>query len=654
MMCHNPRDRLKPTALGAILRVALAALVTAAPVQAQRASDNAVKAAEDAFGTTIGNESIGLYTSSSVRGFSPTQAGNVRIEGIYFDRQGWTSARYMPSSTIRVGLSAQGYLFPAPTGIVDYSLQRAGNEPVVSVVTGMKSYLAPFVEVDAKLPLIPDRLGVSAGVSYGREEYYDGTEADYFRAGVVPRWRPTENIEVLPFFGITHGEEEEAPPTIQTAGDYLPPEVKRRRFFGQDWADKDSTSINTGVVVKAEPATHWSFAGGLFHSVFDARRNFADLYVDTTADGQTHNLLIPDPRQRSTSTSGELRASRRFVERGRLHVITASLRAREVERLYGGSAAALDLGKRELGTRLDWPEPGEYDYNERSRDQVQQLTLGAAYELRWRNLGEFSLGLQRADYEKVITQPGLAETRTEDQPWLYYGTTALYLTPELALYGGYTRGLEESGVAPDNTANRNEALPAVLTEQMDAGVRWAVNEQWRLIAGLFQVEKPYFINDDNNVYRTLGEVRNRGLEVSVTGQPTDSLTIVAGAVLVEPRVTGDAVEAGRIGKRPVGETSDLVRLNAEYQLPFARGWSIDAAVAHYGERTASRSGELTTPSYTLVDVGARYRFRVNGAPATLRLMAQNITDEFAWSVLGDRSFGLKDERRFSASIAIDF
>lgn len=641
-------------ALNAVFPITLTALVMAGPAQAQRASENAVAAAEDAFGTTIGNESIGLYTSGSVRGFSPIQAGNVRIEGIYFDRQGYTSPRFTPSSTIRVGLSAQGYLFPAPTGIVDYSLQRAGNKPVISVVTGLNPYVAPFLEVDAKLPLIPDRLGVSAGVSYAREEYYDGTEAMYFRAGVVPRWRPTDNIEVLPFFGITQGQDEEAPPTIQVAGDYLPPEVERREFFGQDWADKDSTSVNTGVVVKSEPGKNWAISGGVFHSIFKSERNFADLYLDTTADGRTRNLLIPDPGQRSSSTSGELRISRSFQEVDRLHVITASARAREVERLYGGSAMPLDLGKRQLGDLLDRSEPTHFDYDERSRDRVQQVTLGVAYELRWRAVGELSLGLQRADYEKVVTQPGVAETRTEDQPWLFYGTTAIYLTPDFALYGGYTRGLEESGVAPDNTANRNEALPAVLTEQMDAGLRWAINDQWRLIAGLFQVEKPYFINDGNNVYTTLGDVRNRGLEVSLTARPTDTMTIVAGAVLIDPRVTGNAVDEGRIGKRPVGETADLMRMNAEYRLPFAEGWSIDAAVAHYGERTASRSGHLTTPAYTLVDVGARYRFKINGSSATLRLLAQNITDEFAWSVLGDRSFGLKDQRRFSATFAIDF
>src|SRR5688572_27389819 len=101
----------------------LACVVIAANANAQRAGDNAVRAADDAFGTSIGNESIGLYSTSQVRGFSPVSAGNVRIEGLFMDRQGGISQRLVTGSSIRVGLSAQGYAFPAPTGIVDYRLR---------------------------------------------------------------------------------------------------------------------------------------------------------------------------------------------------------------------------------------------------------------------------------------------------------------------------------------------------------------------------------------------------------------------------------------------------------------------------------------------------------------------------------------------------
>ena len=87
--------------------------LTAAPALAQRTDDNAVTQSDDAFGKTVGDEQIGLYNPGDVRGFSPVDAGNVRIEGLFFDQQAGLTDRLIEGSTIRVGISAQGYPFPA-------------------------------------------------------------------------------------------------------------------------------------------------------------------------------------------------------------------------------------------------------------------------------------------------------------------------------------------------------------------------------------------------------------------------------------------------------------------------------------------------------------------------------------------------------------
>ena len=47
------------------------------------------------------------------------------------------------TSSIKVGLSAQGYPFAAPSGIVDYSLHRPENEPGASVVANFDSFGTP-------------------------------------------------------------------------------------------------------------------------------------------------------------------------------------------------------------------------------------------------------------------------------------------------------------------------------------------------------------------------------------------------------------------------------------------------------------------------------------------------------------------------------
>ena len=124
-----------------------------APAAAQRAGENAVRAADDAFGTSVGNERVGLYSPFGARGFSPVQAGNVRIEGLYFDYQADLNDRVISGSNVRVGLSAQSYPFPAPTGVGDFSLRKPGDEAVLSVVGGLGPFGGLRVELDGQLPV---------------------------------------------------------------------------------------------------------------------------------------------------------------------------------------------------------------------------------------------------------------------------------------------------------------------------------------------------------------------------------------------------------------------------------------------------------------------------------------------------------------------
>jgi iron complex outermembrane receptor protein len=641
--------------LGGAAFATLGTLCIVTPAAAQRANDNAVTAAEDAFGSSVGNESIGLYSPSQVRGFSPVMAGNVRVEGVYIDRQGVISQRLVEASTIRVGLSAQGYPFPAPTGIVDYRLRRVGDKRLVSVLTGSLAYGAPTIEIDAQLPIDGRRLGLALSASHAHEEYYDGSDAHYSRFAVIPRWRPSDGVEIIPFWSMSIGRDEQVAPTIIAAGAFKPPPAPRRRYFGQQWAIRNSRSINAGTIVKARIGESWGVAGGVFRSSAENLQNFAELFVGTTRDGITTEQVVADPGQRYASISGELRVSRSFRDGPRLHTLHASVRGRRLDSRYGGGAPALDLGRRELGNPVPVPEPTSFLFGEQTQDRVRQTTLGFAYEGRWRDVGELSVDMQRTDYRKTVDLPGaVPNAERRDRPWLFNVAAAGFLSDGVALYAGYTRGLEESGIAPINAANRNEALPAIRTSQADAGVRWTLNKRMKLVAGVFDTRKPYFNTDEANVFTTLGDVRHRGAEISLAGNPIESVSLIAGAVLMRPRVTGEGVELGRVGEIPLNQPARVLRANAEWRPSFLPGFSIDDAIANFGRRAASRDNLVFVPSYTLIDLGVRYRFKIGDAPATLRFQVANVTNTFAWNIVGSNSYGLTDKRRALLFLAADF
>jgi iron complex outermembrane receptor protein len=633
---------------GAAVLAALAAW--AGPAAAQRVNDNTVATAEDAFGASIGTEKVGLYSASDVRGFSPVTAGNIRLEGLYVDRPATFTDRLVESNTVRVGLAAQNYLFPAPTGIVEYRLRRAGPERIVSVLAGYGPMGGGRLEIDAQIPLAAN-LSLAAGAAIFEHEYANGVDPLAVSYGLVARWKPASGAEVIPFWSRIDDYDREAVPLYVTGSAGLPPRVSRRRYPGPVWPDQRNVSNNYGVLARGPSFLGVQVAAILFRSENQVRANYAEVFSGFQPDGTANLRINRDPSQGTDATSGELRASRTFTVGDLRHTVYASLRGRRREAAYGGGVAT-EFGRVSLLAPITVAQPA-FTPRPGSADRVDQWTGGLAYEGRWRGRGSLNLGLQRTDYRKRVARPGVATSETHDPTWLYNGALAVELRPDLAAYGSVSRGLEESGAAPDSAANRGEALPAILTDQWDVGVRWVVAKDLRLVAGVFQVEKPYFSPDDANVFRELGQVRHRGVELSLTGQPAKGLTVVGGVVMMQPQVTGDPVDEGRIGRRPVGQARRLVTLSGTYALP-PPGLSLTFAANHHGPRTGDQANRVKVPARTILDAGLRYRFEAAGTPALLRFQVTNLTNAFDWKVVSSGAYEVNQPRTFSLFLTMDF
>jgi iron complex outermembrane receptor protein len=632
-------------------------LASATPALGQRATENAVSAAGDAFGTSVGNEKIGLYSVTDVRGFSPITAGNVRIEGLSVTEHGGFTSRVVSGSTIRVGLTAQSYPFPAPTGIADYSLRSSGNEAVVSPALYLGPNSSAALDVDAQIPIVRDRLSLAAGFAYRYDEPFPGEDMKYLQGGGVLRWTPTDRIETKSFYGRHAFLDDRTIGNIFSGGPYLPPKVERR-YFGLDWTKSEIQRQFVGSVGTAELSDNWQVRAGLFRWEDHQKLSLTELYRNVQRDGSAERSVVATKDQTARSSSGELRSSYSITEGPRRHIVHLAARGRDTNRAYGG-ADVRDLGPAVIGERIDVLEP-DFNFGPQSQDKVRQITGGIGYELRWPEVAELSLGLQKTDYEKNSLIPGRPALTTKDNPWLYNGTLALHLTDKLVAYAGYTRGLEESGVAPANAVNRNSATPALRTSQRDAGIRYAILPRLSLVAGVFDVRKPYFNLDPDRVYRELGTVRHRGVELSLAGQPIQGLSVVAGAVFMDAEVAGEAVDLEVIGPRPVGTTGRTIRANFDYRLPFFEPLSVDLGITSLGGKVASArefaelgGKQLMTEALTTFDIGARYRFKAGAAPATLRAQVTNVFNAYGWNVSANSSFRFIDTRRLLLSLAAD-
>jgi iron complex outermembrane receptor protein len=614
----------------------------------QRAGENAVSSAEDAFGTSVGNERVGLYSPFAVRGFSPVQAGNVRINGLYIDYQADLSDRLVGGNNVRVGLTAQGYPFPAPTGVADFALRLPGSQAVASAVVGIGPFGGVRGELDAQLP-VSDTLGIAGGLGVNRQEIAHGGDQRLLTAALVARWQPAKDVEIIPFWGMQEEDGQEAQPVIFTAGAFLPPRIERRRYFGPQWAKNEGRDVNYGLLATVGFGD-WTVRGGAFRGIAQDFRNFTPLFLNTTAEGEADRVVVADQARRFASTSGELRLTRQLIEGDRRHLIHLMTRGRIRDRRYGGGQR-FDLGRGRIDQPIVAAEP-EFTLGPQTRDEVRQLTVGLGYHGMWRDAGELSLGIQRSYYEKEVIRPSGALPVSKSEPWLFNGTLSVLAGSDLAFYAGYAKGLEESPVAPDIAVNRGEAPPAIITEQMDAGFRYAISPTLRLVAGLFDVRKPYFALDPGLVFRELGEVRNRGIEVSLAGQITPRLSIVLGAVFLKARVSGDAVELGLIGPRPVGSIGRTVNGALNWNLPWVEGLSLDLTYQGTSDRATAQE-TLAIPSRYVASLGGRYRFDLFDKPATLRAQISSLNDVYGFSNIGE-GFYYNPPRQFQMSLTVDF
>lgn len=588
------------------------------PAAGNRAGENAVRGASDAFGTVIGREEIGLYSADDIRGFSPVAAGNVRIDGLYFDPVGLPSDRISGATTIKVGPSALGSPFPAPTGIVDIGLRLPEDEAAGSALFSADSLGSRAAELDIALPLT-DRFSIGLGAAFSQQRLIDATREVARDAAFIAQWRPTDRINLIGFFSLEFTPREDAGPLYVPSGAVLPPDPPRRRFIGPAWAAGRSTETTAGTVVDWQWSDGWQLKAGLFRSTLASPRAFSNLLLDVQPDGQAQQQVLADPPLFFASTSGEARVTRQWNDGPRAHRLHLALRGRQAFRRFGG-ADSIDLGP----TRIDRPNTATlpaFAFGAQEEDRVRQLTLAIGYEGEWQDRGSLSLGVQRSDYAKRIGLPGQKLDVTA-QPWLINVNAALLLGPRTRIYGGYVTGLEESGVAPDNAANRNEALPAIITRQFDLGLRQQLGPLV-LVAGGFQLSKPYFNLGAGNRFGRLGDVTNRGVELSLAGPLTRRLSLVAGGVFSWPRVSAEAVALGVSGALPVGPVPQRLSLSADWRPAFAPGLSLDIGLFRDGRQATSVDNRVALPPRSFVDVGARYAFRLAGKPAVLRAQIIN-------------------------------
>jgi outer membrane receptor protein involved in Fe transport len=109
-----------------------------------------------------------------------------------------------------------------------------------------------------------------------------------------------------------------------------------------------------------------------------------------------------------------------------------------------------------------------------------------------------------------------------------------------------------------------------------------------------------------------------------------------------------------VGSIAFGQPRVQAVINADYKFPRWPTFSADLSIFHFGTAPASVDDATQNPALTALSLGGRHRFTILGAPATLRVQVQNLTNAYYWNMVLSPGFSQFPPRSFFGYLTADF
>ncbi|WP_187670700.1 TonB-dependent siderophore receptor [Zestomonas carbonaria] len=266
-----------------------------------------------------------------------------------------------------------------------------------------------------------------------------------------------------------------------------------------------------------------------------------------------------------------------------------------------------------------------------------QFTLGIRHQQIKAKTYDWDTGVRTATYDEKVWTPMLG--------------VLVKPLDELSLYANYIQGLSQGETAPPTAQNAGEMMAPYKARQYEIGAKYDFGSLLATIA-LFQIEKPSGFVDAGNVFRSDGEQRNRGLELSLAGELREGLRVLAGATYLVPELS-KAANPDEEGNDAPGVSRKQANLGLEWDTPFLAGLTLNGRLIHTGQAYLDAANQIDVPSWNRLDLGGSYRFQAGGTPLVARANLENATGEDYW--LASSGYAtLSLPRTLTLSLTADF
>ncbi|WP_262927243.1 TonB-dependent siderophore receptor [Phytohalomonas tamaricis] len=265
--------------------------------------------------------------------------------------------------------------------------------------------------------------------------------------------------------------------------------------------------------------------------------------------------------------------------------------------------------------------------NTRSNRLDEINTTGLYANDRW-HVGEnwiVGVGGRYTHFEQSSGQgrPYVADPDSEESIFLPSLSLLYRLTAATSLYANYSESFVPNGVDSDS----GQSLDPEHGKGSEIGLKHLWNDQFALSMALFRIRKDNVAISDNGVTRTVGKAGSQGLELNLSGQLSDQLTMLASYAYTDTEVLKDTADTeGNRLPNAARHTASLYLARDLAITPSFGTWRLGGGVRYVGEREGDSSNSFSLDAYTVADAFIGLDTHWIGKTTHLQLNVKNLFD----------------------------
>ena len=534
-------------------------------------------------------------------------------------------------------------------GAINVSPKRAPNEPLTEFTLGVDSGGQTYVAADVARRFGPDQ---STGVRLNLARRDGNTSVDDARRELslasVGLDFHTGNFRISADIGYQDQKLKDAQPSVTIASGPIPGAPDASKNLGQPWNFSNERDVFGTVRAEFDIARDWTVWGAYGLRNGSEATDLSNPTADAT--GALNYLRFAGTREDRIRT-GEI-GIRGLVKTGdishNLVFSVATYRGKTDAPSQFAPFSGVTAGTLSNPVAIPAPALDPFVYqtltDTRTRSVAIADTVSLLQDTLKVTLGARSQNFKDTGYDKSKITPVVG--------------VVYKVSKQVSVYGSYVEGLVKGDVAPvtfgfpaQGVKNANEVFSPYQTKQGEVGVKLDLGRFGGTVS-LYDARKPvYAVDPSTLVFGQIDEVRNRGIEANLFGEPMPGVRLLGGAVYTQAKV--DSTD-----NQSIGVPRFQLNLGAEWDVPGVSGLALNTRVLYTGKQYADSANTQQLPSWSTIGVGARYALVLGGRDVTLRARVDNLTNRNYWASAGGYPgagyLTLGDPRTFTLSGTVAF